>query len=145
MGLEACTRPIQVLLCILCDRTSDSGTLQDMEDEGENEFVSEQVNDIVKNAITKNLGNAQYNKDRVNTWCTSIIDDCLKDLAKLEKPFKYVVTCVIMQKNGSPMHTGTSLFWDTKTDGLSCMQTTIKDAAGMETMDCVTTIFATMI
>ena len=27
-----------------------------MDDEGENEFVVEQVNDVVKNAITKTLG-----------------------------------------------------------------------------------------
>ncbi|OLP78744.1 hypothetical protein AK812_SmicGene41051 [Symbiodinium microadriaticum] len=47
-----------------------------MDDEGENEFVSEQVNEIVKNAITK----SQYSKERV-------------------------VTCIIMQKSGAPLHT----------------------------------------
>ena len=36
-----------------------------MEDEGENEFVSEVVNEIVKVAITKNLGSSQYHKDKV--------------------------------------------------------------------------------
>ena len=30
-----------------------------MDDEGENEFVSEQVNEIVKNAITKTLGGSE--------------------------------------------------------------------------------------
>ena len=37
-----------------------------------------------------------YQKDKVNQWCTQIIDSCIKDLAKLNKPFKYIVTCVIM-------------------------------------------------
>eukprot|EP00927_Polykrikos_kofoidii_P063770 TRINITY_DN58649_c0_g1_i1.p1 TRINITY_DN58649_c0_g1~~TRINITY_DN58649_c0_g1_i1.p1 ORF type:complete len:129 (-),score=18.55 TRINITY_DN58649_c0_g1_i1:199-531(-) len=110
-----------------------------MDDEGENEFVSAQVNDIVKSAVTKCLGVASYNKDRVNAWCTQIIDDCLKELSKLEKPFKYVVTCVIMQKNGSPLHSSISLYWDTKTDGITSIHT------GMDTMDCITSVFACMI
>ncbi|CAE8594707.1 unnamed protein product [Polarella glacialis] len=110
-----------------------------MDDEGENEFVSEQVNEIVKSAITKTLGSAQYNKDRVSIWSGQIIDECLKELAKLNKPFKYVVTSIIMQKNGAPMHTGLALYWDTKTDGTSCVQ------VGNDTMDCITTVFAAMI
>mmetsp|Transcript_90759 Transcript_90759/g.270919 ORF Transcript_90759/g.270919 Transcript_90759/m.270919 type:complete len:111 (+) Transcript_90759:121-453(+) len=110
-----------------------------MEDEGDNEFVGEQVNEIMKTAITKALGNAQYSKDRVNTWCSTIIDDCLKELAKLNKPFKYVVTCIIQQKNGSALHTGLALYWDTKTDGVSCVQ------VGLDTMDCITTVYACMI
>mmetsp|Transcript_59308 Transcript_59308/g.152708 ORF Transcript_59308/g.152708 Transcript_59308/m.152708 type:complete len:111 (-) Transcript_59308:96-428(-) len=110
-----------------------------MDDEGENEFVSEQVNEIVKTAITKTLGTAQYNKDRVNQWSTQIIDETLKELAKLNKPFKYAVTSVIMQKNGSPLHTGLALYWDTKTDGVSCVQ------VGLDTMDCITMVFACMI
>ncbi|CAE7939154.1 Dlc90F, partial [Symbiodinium necroappetens] len=60
-----------------------------MDDEGENEFVSEQVNEIVKNAITKTLGGSQYSKERVTSWTNQIIDECLKELAKLNKPFKY--------------------------------------------------------
>mmetsp|Transcript_30087 Transcript_30087/g.65013 ORF Transcript_30087/g.65013 Transcript_30087/m.65013 type:complete len:111 (+) Transcript_30087:101-433(+) len=110
-----------------------------MDDEGENEFVSEQVNEIVKNAITKNLGSSVYSKDRVNAWSSQIIDDTLKELAKLQKPFKYVVTSIIMQKNGSPLHTGLSLYWDTKTDGVTCVQ------VGLDTMDCITSVFACMI
>mmetsp|Transcript_12848 Transcript_12848/g.22281 ORF Transcript_12848/g.22281 Transcript_12848/m.22281 type:complete len:111 (-) Transcript_12848:56-388(-) len=110
-----------------------------MDDEGENEFVSEQVNEIVKVAITKTLGGSSYNKDRVSTWCSQIIDECLKELAKLNKPFKYVVTSIIMQKNGAPLHTGLALYWDTKTDGTSCVQ------VGTDTMDCITTVFACMI
>mmetsp|Transcript_31261 Transcript_31261/g.85884 ORF Transcript_31261/g.85884 Transcript_31261/m.85884 type:complete len:111 (-) Transcript_31261:76-408(-) len=110
-----------------------------MDDEGKNEFVSEDVNELVKDSITKILTNCSYTESRVNTWCNLIIDDCLKGLAKLDKPFKYVVTCIIMQKNGTPLHTGLSLYWDTKTDGVSCVQT------GMDTMDCITTVFACMI
>ncbi|CAD7963829.1 unnamed protein product [Amoebophrya sp. A25] len=110
-----------------------------MDDEDQNEFVTEQVQEIAKHAIHQTLGSSVYNKEKVNVWCGQIVDSCLKELAKLNKPFKYVVTCVIMQKNGSPLHTAATAFWDTKTDGLCCMQ------VGNDTLDCITTIYACMI
>lgn len=68
------------------------------------DFDSEQVQTIAKNAVelvVKGDQNIAYQKDKVNQWCQQIIDSCIKDLAKLNKPFKYAVTCIIMQNNGS--------------------------------------------
>ena len=42
----------------------------------------------------------------------------MKKLKDLNKPFKYIVTAVIMQKNGAGLHTATSCFWDNTTDGV---------------------------
>ena len=109
-----------------------------MNEEGENEFVGEQVQDIVRNAVTKTLGNAQYNKDKVYKWSETIIEECLKELCKLNKPFKYVVTCIIMEKNGSKLHKGFALYWATQTDGVTSVQ------CYMDTMDCIATVFACM-
>ena len=111
----------------------------DQGDDGENEFVTEQVQEIVKHAISGTLGQSVYSKKMVSGWCGGIADGCLKELAKLNKPFKYVVSVVIMQKNGSPLHTAATAFWDTKTDGLCCLQ------VGNETLDCIVTVYATMI
>ncbi|CEL98538.1 unnamed protein product [Vitrella brassicaformis CCMP3155] len=110
-----------------------------MDDEGENEFVTEQVQEIAKHAINSTLTNVTYTREKVNQWCQQIIDSCLKELSKLDKPFKYCVTCIIMQKNGAPLHTAATAFWDTKTDGLCCMQ------VGNDTMDCIVTIYAMQI
>ena len=65
--------------------------------EDELEFSSEDVQRIAEEAVNNVLGNeaTEYNKDRVNQWCTQIIESCIKDLAKLMKKFKYVVTCII--------------------------------------------------
>jgi hypothetical protein len=46
-----------------------------------------------------------------------MVEVCLKRLTGLNKPFKYVVTCVIMQKNGAGLHTASSCYWDNTTDG----------------------------
>ena len=129
------------------------GWLLAMEDPDEqNEFVTEQVQEVVKKQIAGTLAGAAYTKEKVNAWCTQIVDGILKSLSGLGKPFKYTVTCVIMQKNGSPLHTAASCFWDVKTDGIVCMQVCGgKDAElpepknQLDTMDCIVTVFACMI
>eukprot|EP01036_Dinobryon_divergens_P003782 gene3782-5003_t len=40
------------------------------------------------------------------------------DLQQLNRPFKYVITCVIMQKNGAGLITSASMHWDSVKDGL---------------------------
>ena len=37
---------------------------------------------------------------QVGQWTSTCLETCIKRLADLNKPFKYVVTTVIMQKNG---------------------------------------------
>ena len=114
-----------------------------MEDDEQNEFVTEQVQDIVKKSINTTLQGVSYTKEKVGVWCNQIVDGCLKSLSALGKPFKYVVTCIIMQKNGAPLHTAATCFWDVKTDGLCCMQ--VSGASGQETLDCIVTVYACMI
>jgi dynein light chain Tctex-type 1 len=53
----------------------------------------------------------------VGQWTNDVVETCVKRLAGLNKPFKYVVTCVIMQRNGAGLHTAASCFWDNDTDG----------------------------
>ena len=63
------------------------------------DFNSDEVKKIAQSAIevvVKQDQNIAYQKDKVNQWCQQIIEACIKDLSKLEKPFKYVVTCIIM-------------------------------------------------
>ena len=48
-------------------------------------------------------------------------DTILKELQGLNRPFKYVVTTIIMQKNGAGMDTGAAMHWDANKDGLVCI------------------------
>ncbi len=41
----------------------------------------------------------------------------MKRLASLSKPFKYVVSCHLVQKVGAGLHTATTALWDPNTDG----------------------------
>ena len=65
--------------------------------EDENEFNSEDVQRIAEEAVNNVIGSDQieYQREKVNQWSQQIIESCIKDLAKLNKKFKYVVTCII--------------------------------------------------
>uniref|UniRef100_A0A669P528 Dynein light chain Tctex-type 1 n=1 Tax=Phasianus colchicus TaxID=9054 RepID=A0A669P528_PHACC len=83
----------------------------------ETSFVVDEVSNIIKEAIESAIGGNAYQHSKVNQWTTSVVEQSLSQLTKLGKPFKYIVTCVIMQKNGAGLHTASSCFWDNSSDG----------------------------
>ncbi|XP_052001072.1 dynein light chain Tctex-type 1-like [Xyrauchen texanus] len=85
----------------------------------ETTFVVDEITTIIKETVESTIGNSSYQHNRINQWTSSIVESSLSQLTKLGKPFKYIVTCIIMQKNGAGLHTASSCFWDNTTDG-SC-------------------------
>lgn len=74
---------------------------------------------MIEGAIDPVLGKSAYHSKKVHEWSSNIVEAVLKSLQQANKPFKYVVTAIIMQKNGAGLHTASTCYWDTKTDG-SC-------------------------
>ena len=105
-------------------------TLEELED-----FQQEEVEAVIKNAISSTLGDAMYDHNRVNDWSNNIIGSALKGLQSLNHPYKYVITIIIMQKNGAGLVTSASMFWDIKRDGLC------KVTWENSTLHCIATIF----
>mmetsp|Transcript_10666 Transcript_10666/g.26337 ORF Transcript_10666/g.26337 Transcript_10666/m.26337 type:complete len:114 (-) Transcript_10666:1724-2065(-) len=101
----------------------------------ESAFVADDVSNIIKESIDAVLQNQQYNETKVSQWTSTCLENCVKKLAGLNKPFKYVVTCIIMQKNGAGLHTAASCWWDSTTDGSRTVRWENK------TMYCITTVF----
>ncbi|XP_065837813.1 dynein light chain Tctex-type 1-like [Oscarella lobularis] len=85
----------------------------------ETSFVVDEVSSIIKESVESVVGSSLYQHNKVNQWTSNVVEQCLGQLTKLGKPFKYIVSCVIMQKNGAGLHTAASCFWDSTTDG-SC-------------------------
>uniref|UniRef100_A0A8D2GBM7 Dynein light chain Tctex-type 1 n=1 Tax=Theropithecus gelada TaxID=9565 RepID=A0A8D2GBM7_THEGE len=81
----------------------------------ETAFIVE-VSNIVKKAVERIIG-----AGKVNQWTTNV-EQILSQLTKLGRQFKYMVTCVITQKNGAGSHTASSCFWDSSTDGSYTVQ-----------------------
>lgn len=80
-------------------------------------FEYEEVKAFIDTSIEPILGNQVYAPKKVGDWTSAIVEAVLKLLQAANKPFKYVVTCIIMQKNGAGLHTASTCFWDTKSDG----------------------------
>ena len=93
--------------------------MEDYQAAEETAFVVDEVSNIVKEAIESAIGGNAYQHGKVNKWTTNVVEQTLSQLTKLGKPFEYIVTCVIMQKNGAGLHRASSCFWDSSTDG-SC-------------------------
>ena len=67
--------------------------------------------------IVQAIGDSQFAHSKLNLWTNNIVEGCLKKLAALGKPFKYVVTCNLVQKAGAGLHVASSSRWQDKTDG----------------------------
>ncbi|XP_056873798.1 dynein light chain Tctex-type 1 isoform X1 [Takifugu flavidus] len=80
-------------------------------------FVVEEVSKIIKESIEATIGGNPYQHTRVTQWTSSVVELVLGQLSKLGKPFKYIVNCIIMQKNGAGLQTANTCFWDNSTDG----------------------------
>jgi len=94
-------------------------SLEEFTDAGPQNFEYDEVKGLIEQAIEPVLGKNVYQPKKVHDWTSTVVEEVLKKLQAANKPFKYVVTCIIMQKNGAGLHTASTCFWDTKTDG-SC-------------------------
>ncbi|MES1908184.1 MAG: hypothetical protein MHM6MM_001165 [Cercozoa sp. M6MM] len=102
----------------------------------EQEFDYDEVKRCITKAIEQVVGHEMYTERNVDEWTTSIIEGALRGLQLLNKPYKYVVTCVLMQKNGAGLHSASTCYWDGSRDG-SCSVSWEND-----TMNVMTTAFA---
>ncbi|TWW68635.1 dynein light chain Tctex-type 1 [Takifugu rubripes] len=98
-------------------------------------FVVEEVSKIIKESIEATIGGNPYQHTRVTQWTSSVVELVLGQLSKLGKPFKYIVNCIIMQKNGAGLQTANTCFWDNSTDGSCAVRWENKS------MYCIVTVF----
>ena len=99
------------------------------------EFSEENVQMIVRNAIVQTVADHIYNAKQVDSWVNAIVETCLKQLQNLNRPFKYLVTCVISQANGAGMAVAATQYWDQGKDGIA------KIAYNNGNLHCLVTVF----
>lgn len=101
----------------------------------EGEFLVEDVEAVVKSALQTVLSDTDYDSAKVAAWTNTVIDTVLKGLVALGRPFKYIVSCIIMQRAGGGLHTAAGAVWDAKKDGMCKM------AWENKTIHCIVTVF----
>jgi dynein light chain Tctex-type 1 len=55
----------------------------------------------------------------VPNWINIICDSTLKKLIEYGRPYKYMVNCTIMQRNGAGVQVASSCFWDAVIDNFA--------------------------
>eukprot|EP00811_Abedinium_folium_P019233 NODE_28175_length_486_cov_8.175487.p2 GENE.NODE_28175_length_486_cov_8.175487~~NODE_28175_length_486_cov_8.175487.p2 ORF type:complete len:118 (+),score=31.28 NODE_28175_length_486_cov_8.175487:29-382(+) len=75
------------------------------------------VEKIIVETLDEALKDVTYDEDKVPHWINHICETVMEKLNEPKKPFKYVVTCIIMQRNGAGIHSATSCYWDAVNDG----------------------------
>eukprot|EP01013_Petalomonas_cantuscygni_P010385 TRINITY_DN23462_c0_g1_i1.p1 TRINITY_DN23462_c0_g1~~TRINITY_DN23462_c0_g1_i1.p1 ORF type:complete len:118 (-),score=10.20 TRINITY_DN23462_c0_g1_i1:169-522(-) len=104
----------------------------------ENEEItlnSDKTTEIIDEQVKAVLGSATWNPRKVDQWTSQIMEQCLKRLAELKKPFKFIITCVIMQRTGAGLHSAFTAHWDNSSDAICSLP------YESETLHCVTTVF----
>jgi len=82
-------------------------------------YTPEETKSFLEKAAGAVLNDKSYNGKQAQEWSSQVVEHAVKKLEAGSKPYKYVVTCTIMQKNGTGLHTASACFWDQNTDG-SC-------------------------
>lgn len=79
-------------------------------------FDTTVVSNIIYATIQENLRHQSYQKTKVNLWSAHIVETIIETLSKMNRQYKYIASCVVMEKNGAGLHTANSCFWDNITD-----------------------------
>ena len=107
-----------------------------MDDLGvDQEFLAEEAENAIEDAVKNCFGitndpssmNILYNKEKVNDWCGHIADTTIKNLLKLNKRFKYVISVVIQQNTGAGIQSATCAYQNTTSDGVAVIQKEFPD------------------
>ena len=67
--------------------------MDDFQSGEETAFVVDEVSNIIKESIEGAIGGNPYQHNKENQWTSHVVEQCLNQLTKLGKPFKYIATC----------------------------------------------------
>ena len=62
--------------------------MDDLHGAEETAFVVDEVSNIIKEAVESAIGGNAYAHNKVNQWTSNVVEQCLNQLTKLQKPFK---------------------------------------------------------
>jgi len=97
------------------------------------------VQSIIEKVCKACLAEQGFLHSKIGQWTATIVENCLKELSAINKPFKYVVTTTLTQKTGASVQTATSQYWDAVNDNYVAYK------YENEQMQCLTTVYGVSI
>lgn len=80
-------------------------------------FNVEEVETVIKGALVNIFADVAFDPERVSAWTNAVLEQVLKGLQAMGKNYKYIISAIILQKNGAGLHTAAGVYWDSKKDG----------------------------
>ena len=81
-------------------------------------FPQEEVENILRETIQEVLETANWDETKVPLWINEICEKSMKRLVDMKMPYKFIVTCMLVQKTDKPLYSTYSTHWENNTDGL---------------------------
>lgn len=77
---------------------------------------NEEINSIAKTVIENIIANEPYKHSDVKGWNDSIVEQITERLIENSSSYKYIVSCMIVQKNGAGISTTVRCYWNNNSD-----------------------------
>jgi dynein light chain Tctex-type 1 len=81
-------------------------------------FDEEVIEKCLSDTLELVLSNETWEEKRAPHLINEICEKTMKSLAELQRPYKYIVTCMLMQKTGAGVQSTYSCSWENNSDGL---------------------------
>ena len=107
-------------------------------------FPQEEINGILQTVVETTLETAEWDEKKVPGWINDICDKTMKQLIEMKYPYKFVVTCMLIQKTDKPLMSSFSVSWENNMDGIEqLVYPPIRQKDGfMRTMQCFAAVMA---
>uniref|UniRef100_A0AC34QR88 Dynein light chain Tctex-type 1 n=1 Tax=Panagrolaimus sp. JU765 TaxID=591449 RepID=A0AC34QR88_9BILA len=93
----------------------------DVKNEVKNELVIaptfEEVNNLTKDVLESIIGQTSYQHMDSVKWNNQVVEGLTQRLVDLNRPYKYCVTCIVMQTGlGAGLNVSSTCYWDKSSD-----------------------------
>ena len=108
-------------------------------------FNHQELEEKITPVIEEVLADKAFDEDKVQHWINEICERIVKNLYDARKPFKYMVSCLIMQKTEAGLQTSTACNYEVNSD-LTFQYIWPKEKAkepANKTLHCILTVFCT--
>lgn len=79
--------------------------------------IAASVQSIARDSLQIVLESKRYAPGKAQEWMDAVNATCMEKLKGVSPNFKYISSCIIMQKIGTGLHYDCAAHWDAKTDG----------------------------
>ena len=90
--------------------------MDDVEDDMS--FPNEDIQRCVFENIESVLETAMWDEKMVPIWKNQIIEKSMKSLIDMKIPYKFIVTCMLIQKSDKHCFSSVSVNWENNSDGV---------------------------